>query len=101
MKKTVWFEIGYKGFLGQESEWFTERVRAINHSDALELFAKHHRIKGEAPKWETWRWEDNDWLMGMRYCKEVKKVRCPACRAVDWEDVESIWPPSTRKSATG
>jgi len=93
VKKKVWFEIGYKGFLGEQSEWFTEHIQAGNLNQALGLFAKRHGLKAEVEAWETWTWDDNDWLMEIRYCKEVKRARCRTCGAVDWEHVEAVWRP--------
>jgi hypothetical protein len=75
------FEIGFKGFYREQSEWYTDHVRARERQGALKTFARKHGIKirnyGRPAHWQWW---DNEWLMQFRYIKPVVKVRCSACQ---------------------
>lgn len=75
------FEIGFKGYYGEGSEWHAERVRAVTRADALRIFAARHRLKGATSRnADEWRWWDGDWFMAFRYVKKADTRRCPSCR---------------------
>ncbi|MGO9586597.1 MAG: hypothetical protein ACLP2Y_10425 [Limisphaerales bacterium] len=74
------FEIGFKGYLRESSEWYSEHIKARNEGAALQKFACTHKIKtpkGETP--EIKEWWDNDWLMKFQYIKLVNVIECPHC----------------------
>jgi hypothetical protein len=75
------YEVGYKGYYHEHSEWYTCYIQAGNEQQALRKFAGQHKINpvnGDDP--ENWRWEDGDWFMVFRYIKEVGIKPCPHCR---------------------
>ena len=77
------YEVGYKGYYHEYSEWHTCYIQAGSEQQALRKFANQHRInsvKGDDP--ENWRWEDGDWYMAFRYIKEVSVKPCPHCRGI-------------------
>jgi hypothetical protein len=77
------FEVGYKGYYHEYSEWYTSFIRARDEQQALRKFAKEHRIKlVEGEDLENWRWEDGDWFMALRYIREARVKPCPHCHGI-------------------
>ena len=74
------FEIGYKGYYREHSEWYTDHIKAANEKRALKEFAKEHRFKlVNYIEPENCRWEEGEWFMSLRYIKEVKIQPCSHC----------------------
>ncbi len=75
------FEVGYKGYYHEHSEWYTDYIEAEDEGHALAKFAKEHRFKlvahGETG---NCRWEEGEWFMAFQYIKEVKIQPCDRCR---------------------
>jgi hypothetical protein len=75
------FEVGYKSYYREFSEWCTDLIKARTEQAALRKFAKLHRIEKPDPKKaQDWKWWDGDWFMAFRYVKPVKLQTCPCCR---------------------
>ncbi|MBI4547166.1 MAG: hypothetical protein HY707_04245 [Ignavibacteriae bacterium] len=74
------FEIGYKMYYHETSEWGVELVNARTIQNALKTFLRKGSIKdknlSQAPNWKWW---EGDWYYAFRYSKEVKVVSCPHC----------------------
>lgn len=76
MKKT--FEIGFKLYYGETSEWGIETLRAATKEEALREFARRKRIEeSKLTPFRNWRWGEGVWSASLRYVKEVKHVACP------------------------
>lgn len=74
------FQIGYKLYYVETSEWGTETIKAKNKQEALMSFAKMKSVEGGSfPRYSDWRWNEGTWLAVFRYIKEVKLVTCPHC----------------------
>jgi hypothetical protein len=74
------FEIGFKGYFGESSEWYSEHIKARNEGAALQKFAHTHKIKkNKSETTEIKEWWDNDWLMKFQYIKPVSIIKCPHC----------------------
>ena len=76
------FEIAYKCYYHELSDWAHDLIRAKDKTNALRIFASRHHIKtrqGEQP--ENWRWWDGDWYMSFRYIHEIEQTPgpCPHC----------------------
>jgi hypothetical protein len=84
------YEVGYKGYLREESEWYAFYLRARDEQQALRKFARQRRIKSaDKNDPESWRWEEGDWLMTFRYIKEVSLKPCPRCQGTGIVAVEA------------
>lgn len=84
------YEIGYKGFYCEHTEWFTAYMKAIDEKEARRKFVTEHFItrqdiedgdfdafkRGESDKLIWW---EAEWLMDFRYLKEVNMKPCPLC----------------------
>ena len=82
-RKTKIFEIAYKCFRHELSDWSHEYVRAADRKNALRIFASRHHIKthkGDQPTY--WYWWDGDWYMSFRLIREIERLpqKCPHCR---------------------
>ena len=73
------YEIGYKGYYYEMSEWYSCVIEAINKQDALKQFAQQRDLELPSREIESWRWEEGPWLMTFRYIKEVELRECPHC----------------------
>jgi len=81
MKSTVQtYEIGYKGYHHEMSEWYSQVIKAKDEREALKRFARQRHVKPPDQDIENWHWEENDWLMAFRYIKKVELQTCPHCR---------------------
>jgi hypothetical protein len=75
------FEIGFKGFYREQSDWFTDHIRARTKPAALKTFARKHGIKTtKSARPANWQWWDNEWLMEFHYVKPVTVVKCSVCQ---------------------
>jgi len=73
MKKS--FEIGFKLYYGESSEWGTETLRATTREDALQEFARHKKIGGsKLIPFQDWSWNEGVWDASFRYVKRVDQV---------------------------
>lgn len=74
------FEIGYKLYYGEISDWGTEIIKAQTKHEAFKNFIKNKSVEGGSlPRYTDWRWNEGVWLAVFRYIKEVKLVTCPHC----------------------
>jgi hypothetical protein len=73
------YEIGYKGYYHEMSEWYSCVIEAKNEQEALRRFAQERQLELPSREIENWHWEENDWLMAFRYIKEVEIQTCPTC----------------------
>jgi hypothetical protein len=74
------FEVGYKSYYHETSDWCSDLITAKTEKEALRKFAKLHRIKKpDLSKPHEWKWWDGDWYMSFAYVKPVTKQRCPLC----------------------
>lgn len=74
------FEVGFKGFYRETSEYFTEHIRANNPEEALGKFCRMNKIDITAPQQtENMQWWDGEWLMSYRYIRDVITSPCPYC----------------------
>lgn len=74
------FQIGYKLYYGETSDWGTETIKAKNKQEALLSFTKKRSVeRGSSSRCTDWRWNEGSWLAAFRYIKEVKLIACPHC----------------------
>jgi hypothetical protein len=101
------FEIGYKGYYGELSDWFTDRVKSESEEAALRKFLEERGVEPECqwcgyiedkcqssevqkdnshefePSTKTatgdLEWKEGSWFMVFRYIKEVTMKPCPHC----------------------
>ena len=76
------FQVAYKSFYHELSDWNSEYINATTKKDALRVFASRHNIgvsENKSPK--NWRWWDDEWYMSFRFIREVdqKPKVCPCC----------------------
>ncbi len=81
------FQIAYKSFYHELSDWQSEYIGAATRKDALWIFASHHNIgvsKTQSPK--NWRWWDGEWYMSFRFIRQVKQrpKPCPHCHGTGY-----------------
>ena len=77
------FEIAYKSYYHELSDWSHDHIKAVDKKNALRIFASRHHIKTrqrEHP--ENWRWWNGEWYMAFRYIHEIqqKPKPCPHCQ---------------------
>lgn len=79
------FEVGYKCYYHELSDWARDHIRAKDKKNALRIFASRHYIKARrGEQAENWRWWDGDWYMSFRYIHEVEQTPkpCPRCHGM-------------------
>jgi len=70
--KMKMFEIAYKRYYHDLSDWSVDYLKARNQRDALRIFANRHRIKSRRIKGsQDWYWWDGEWYMSLRYIRET------------------------------
>src|SRR5574341_1877797 len=82
-RKLKAFEIAYKCYYHEFSDWSKDQVNAKDRKNALRIFASRHRIKtGREEQPENWRWWDGDWYMAFRSIRELERAPklCPHCQ---------------------
>lgn len=85
-KKKV-FQIAYKSFYHELSDWQSEYIKAATRKDALRIFASRHKIGGNKNKPpQQWHWWDGDWYMHLRFIRQVKQEPkpCPHCHGTGY-----------------
>lgn len=84
------YEVGYKGYFHEQSEWYVHHLQARDEQQALRKFARERRIRSASKDDpESWRWEEGDWLMVFRYIKEVHTKPCPHCHGTGITTVDT------------
>jgi hypothetical protein len=76
------FQIAYKSFYHEFSDWNSEYINAATKKAALRVFAFRHNVgfrENKSP--QNWRWWDGEWYMSFRFIREVaqKPKVCPRC----------------------
>ncbi len=77
------FEVAYKRYYHELSDWSCDYIRAKDKKNALRIFASRHRIKPrQGEQSENWRWWDGESYMAFRYIHEIDRVPkpCPHCQ---------------------
>jgi len=77
------FQIAYKTFYHEMSDWSSEYIKTTNRKDALRIFASRHNIKPSRNKSpQNWRWWNGEWYMSFRFIREIKQKPqvCPCCK---------------------
>lgn len=77
------FQIAFKSYYHELSDWNSEYITALTELDALKKFASRHNIpssQNQPPN--DWRWWDGEWYMSFRFIRQVqqKPRACPHCQ---------------------
>ena len=73
------FEVAFKAYYHETSDWCTDYIRAHNKGAALKTFARRHQI-GKLGQPSNWRWWEGDRYMAFKFIKPVLRVPCVECR---------------------
>jgi len=74
------FEIQYKCYYGETSDYGCEYVRARDKNAALRKFARSRGMyKVDLENVDNWRWESGVWFEKFKYIQEVDVIPCPHC----------------------
>jgi len=73
------FEVGFKEYYYELSDWTSENIKARDEQDALRRFAKRHGLERTTDP-TTWTWCEGDWHFTFRYIKPVTIKDCPHCK---------------------
>ncbi len=77
------FQVAYKRYYHELSEWSCDYVRARDTKDALRIFGNRHRIRQlDVNHAEDWRWWDGECYLSFRFIRETtqKPKACPHCQ---------------------
>ncbi len=77
------FEIAYKRYHRELSDWSVDYLRAKDQQNALRIFTNRHRIKiHRSPHTQDLYWWDGEWYMSLRYIRETDQQPrpCQHCR---------------------
>ena len=78
--KSKLFEVGFKGYYRETAEHFAEHVRAHSPQEALGKFGRMKKIEiGKLVQIDQTQWWEDEWLMSLRYVREVMSIPCPHC----------------------
>jgi hypothetical protein len=72
------FEVVFKEYYHELSDWTSENIRATNERDALRSFAKRHGLRPMADP-TTWEWYEGDWQFAFRQICLATMQDCLSC----------------------